>query len=142
MNKRAPPTPPAVLAVFVLAAAETPLCTAQSVTGRGTIHGIVKDSGGAAIPRARIAITHAATGAVNTTESNSEGFFATPPIKIGSCRVRVEAQGMKTGEWDLTFETGRSVDLSPVLTVGPVSETVIVTETIPLVTTSLPLPGM
>ena len=45
---------------------------------------------------------------------------------------------MKTWEGELTLETGHSADLSPVLTVGPVSETVVVTETIALVTTRSP----
>src|SRR5258705_9996611 len=61
----------------------THLCVAQSITGGGTIQGTVKDSSGSAIANAKLSITHLETGTTLQTESNSDGYFATPPIKIG-----------------------------------------------------------
>jgi Carboxypeptidase regulatory-like domain len=114
---------------------------AQSVTGGGTIQGTVKDPGGAAVPKAKVTITHIDTGTANATETNNDGYFATPPIKIGRYKVRVEHPGMKNWEGELVLETGRSVDIEPVLSLGQVNETVIVNETIPLVTTTDPTDG-
>src|SRR5689334_25298302 len=85
-------------------------CAAQSVTGGGTIQGTVKDSSGSAIASAKLAITHIETGTTLKTETNSDGYFATPPIKIGRYKVRVEAAGMKVWEGDVTLETGRTAD--------------------------------
>ncbi|MCU1237447.1 MAG: hypothetical protein JWP63_5414, partial [Candidatus Solibacter sp.] len=127
-----------VASVFACASS---LAIAQSVTGGGTIQGTVKDPAGAAIARAKVTITHIDTGTANSTETNNDGFFATPPIKIGRYKVRVEHPGMKNWEGELVLETGRSVDIEPVLSLGQVSETVVVNETIPLVTTTDPTDG-
>jgi hypothetical protein len=116
-------------------------CSAQSVTGGGAIQGTVKDPTGAAVAKAKVTITHLETGTANATETNNDGYFATPPIKIGRYRVRVEHPGMKNWEGELVLETGRSVDIEPVLSLGQVNETVVVSETIPLVTTTDPTDG-
>ena len=58
-------------------------CSAQSVTGGGAIQGTVKDPTGAAVAKAKVTITHLETGTANATETNNDGYFATPPIKIG-----------------------------------------------------------
>ena len=117
------------------------VCLAQSSTGAGSIQGTVKDASGAAIPGARVSITHALSGFVTKTVANQDGFFATPPINIGKYKVRVEHEGMKAWEGDLQLETGRTAEVSPVLVVGQVSETIQVTETVPLVTTTDPTDG-
>src|ERR1700730_163471 len=115
-------------------------CLAQSSAG-GTIQGTVKDATGAAIPRAKLTITHLETGTVNNTVTNADGYFATPPIQIGRYKIRVEAKAMKTWEGELVLETGRTADIEPVLSVGQVTETIVVSESIPLVTTTDPTDG-
>ena len=116
-------------------------CFGQSATGGGTIQGTVKDVQGAAIPHAKIAATHIDTGEVTASETNSDGFFTTPPVKIGKYKVRVQAANMKAWEGELELDTGRTVEIQPVLSVGQVNETVTVSETIPLVTTTDPTDG-
>lgn len=113
-------------------------CFAQSSAGGGTIQGTVKDPTGAVIAGARIAITHIATGRTTNTVTNEDGYFATPPINIGSYKVRVELEGMKAWESELNLETGRVAEIAPVLSPGQISETVQVTDTVPLVTTTDP----
>ena len=130
-----------MLRLSAIALLFTCLCPAQSITGGGTIQGAVKDPSGAAIPRANVIITHVDSGVVTRTVANQDGYFATPPIKIGKYKVRVEHEGMKAWEGDVLLETGRTVDVSPVLTVGQVTETIQVTESIPLVTTTDPTDG-
>jgi hypothetical protein len=116
-------------------------CFAQSVTGGGTIQGTVKDATGAPIANAKVTLAHVQSGTVATTSTNSDGFFATPPMKIGAYKVRVELAGMKAWETDVSLETCRTVDLDPKLEVGQVSEKITVSETIPLVTTTDPTDG-
>jgi hypothetical protein len=130
-----------LIAIIVLVLLTSAMLFAQSATGGGTIQGTVKDASGAAIPKAKVDILHLATGALTSTETNGNGFFVTPPLRIGRYKVKVEFSGMKNWESELNLETGRSVDIEPVLTVGQVNETVQVTETIPLVTTTDPTDG-
>jgi hypothetical protein len=130
-----------LLRLFALALAGAFSCWAQSVTGGGTIQGAVKDATGSALANAKITVTHVESGVATTTSTNSDGYFATPPMKIGGYRVRVEFPGMKAWETDVSLETGRTVDLSPKLELGAVSEKITVTETVPLVTTTDPTDG-
>jgi len=127
---------PYLLAFF--AGAVIPLL-AQS--GGGTIQGNVTDSGGLVIAGAKVHIVHASTTRVTETESNEAGFFVTPPLTIGPYKVRVSHSGMKVWETDVTVETGRTVELNPVLKPGDVVETIQVTDTAPLVSQSEPTDG-
>jgi hypothetical protein len=121
-------------AVFLIASA----CLAQSSAGGGTIQGTVKDGTGAVVPGAKLAISHVATGRVTHTVTNADGFYATPPVNIGAYKIRVEAAGMKAWEAEIQLETGRSAVVDAVLAPGQVSETVQVTDSAPLVTTTDP----
>ncbi|MBY0503946.1 MAG: TonB-dependent receptor [Bryobacteraceae bacterium] len=109
---------------------------AQSGAGGGSIQGTVKDSTGSIIPGATLVIRHLASGRTFNTVSNSDGFFVTPPSNIGLYKVRVEMPGMKAWEGEVTLETGRIAVVDPVLVPGQVTETVMVTEAAPLVTTT------
>ncbi|MBM3724827.1 MAG: TonB-dependent receptor [Acidobacteria bacterium] len=122
----------AILSLIVSAAG----LLAQSSAGGGSIQGIVKDATGAVVPQARVTITALATNSVVRTESNAGGFFLTPPMNIGAYRVRIEFEGMKTWETEVRLETGRISELNAVLQPGQVSETVQVTASAPLVTTT------
>ena len=109
---------------------------AQSSAGGGTIQGTVKDASGGVVPGAKISILHLATGQTTETRSNAEGYHATSPINIGDYRIHVEFTGMKSWEGSITLETGRVAEVNPTLTPGQVSETIQVTESLPLVTTA------
>jgi hypothetical protein len=111
---------------------------AQSSAGGGTIQGTVKDATGLVVAGAKLSILHLATGRLTSTESNSEGFYATPPINIGKYKVRVEMAGMKAWEQEVLLETGKVIVVDPVLFPGQVSETIQVTDSIPLVNTTDP----
>lgn len=130
----------ALLVALIVVAASAAL--AQSTAGGGTIQGTVKDDSGAVIPNARVQITQLETGRVTNTVTTSEGFFATPSLTIGKYKIRVEARGMKAWEGQLQVETGRAAEIAPVLTLGEVTETVVIEGNItPLVTTSEPTEG-
>ena len=107
----------------------------------GNIQGTVKDSTGASIPGAKLSIRSLEQGIVTNTVTNPEGYFSTPTLTIGEYKVRVEFTGMKAWEGQILLETGKTVELSPVLQPGQVSETITVTEASPLVTTTDPTDG-
>lgn len=132
---------PALLASALAAVLASSLCLAQSSAGGGSIQGTVKDATGAILPNAKLTILHVETGRVTSTATNSEGYYSTPPLNIGKYKVRVEAPGMKAWEGELVLETGRIAELNPVLAAGQVTETVTVSDTVPLVTTTDPADG-
>jgi hypothetical protein len=107
-------------------------------SGAATLQGTVKDSSGAVIAGAKITATHIESGVKSETVANHEGFFGFPPMRIGSYKVRCEASGMKAWEGETLLETGKTVDINPVLTVGDVTQTMMVTADIPMVTTAEP----
>jgi hypothetical protein len=112
---------------------------AQSSAGGGSIQGTVRDVDGAIIPGAKVVIRHVASGRVTNTVANGEGFFFTPPLNIGLYRVRVTAAAMKAWEGELVLETGHLAEISPKLSPGEVTETVVISGNItPLTTTTEP----
>ena len=110
-------------------------------SGGGTIQGTVSDSGGLVVPGARISIVHLTTNRATETESNESGLFVTPPLNIGMYRIRVSHTGMTTWQTEVNVETGRTIEVAPVLKPSDVAETVEVTETVPLVSQTEPTDG-
>ncbi len=106
-----------LLAMFTLA---------QTISGGGAIQGTVKDATGAALPGAKITIRNLATNVDTNVVANDEGSFLTPSLPIGRYRIRIEATGMKAWQGEMTVETGRVAEINPVLSVGDVSETVVI----------------
>src|SRR6266403_4760115 len=116
-------------------------CTAalaQSSSGGGSIQGTVKDATGAVLAKSKLTILHIETGRATDTVANNDGFFSAPPMSIGRYRIRVESPGMKAWEGEIVLETGRIAEVNPTLSAGQVNETVTVSETMPLVTTTEP----
>lgn len=62
---------------------------------QGTITGSVVDTTGAVIPNATIAATNTATGAVNRTVSNADGYFTIPYLTPGVYDLAADAQGFQ-----------------------------------------------
>lgn len=110
-------------------------CLAQ-VAGSRTILGTVKDQSGAAIPQAKVNFLRVDTGTASDTTTNNDGYFASPPLPIGNYRIRIESAGMKAWEQSQLLETGKTIEIAPVMQAGQVTETVNVTASAPLVTTT------
>ncbi len=98
--------------------------------------GAVTDATGAVIPGVDIRLSHAATGANYSAQTDASGFYRTPPVRIGEYRMEVESPGFKriqrTGVILNAGDT-RQVDL--VLEIGEVTETIEVVAQAPLLQT-------
>src|SRR5260370_16984515 len=116
-------------------------CFAKSITGGGVIQGTVKDSSGGAIPKAAIAITPLESGTVNRSQTNGDGYFATPPIKIGKYKIHVEAPGMNAWEGDLQLKTGPTADIEPGLSADQLTQPPVSLARVPLATPTHPSPA-
>ena len=125
------------LAVFLVSVAGF----SQTVTGR--ILGSVTDSTGAAIRGATVTITDTQRGTTRNLTTDDSGAYVAPNLLPGVYRVRAESRGFKTVERvNVQLEVAQDVAIDLSLPPGQASETVIVTEEIPLLnTTSATLGG-
>jgi hypothetical protein len=111
-----------VLAVVLIAFAVP--AGAQTVTA--TLQGQVFDSGGGAIPKAKVAAVNEATGFSRSAETSDSGEYNLPAMPVGDYRVTAEAAGFKTEAQKVTLQVGQIATLNFNLPVGEVSEKVVV----------------
>ncbi len=98
--------------------------------------GTVLDPANAAVSHATITLTHAATNAVTTVQSNEQGEYRTPPLRLGEYIVGVEAAGFKRfTQKGIVLNIGDVRPVNVELEVGAVSESVTVEAEAPLVQT-------
>ena len=99
-----------------------------------TLTGTVKDSSGAVIPNAQVAITDVATGITRTASAGSSGSYTAPNLLPGTYEIRVTATGFSTQlQKGLTLTVGAQQILDFTMKVGQVSQTVEVTTEAPTV---------
>src|SRR5580693_8148495 len=126
--------------VSLLLAISVPVLS-QTVTGR--ILGTVADQSGAAVAGATVVLTDLQRGTSRTVLTDESGNYVAPELQPGTYRVRAEAKGFKTVERpNIPVEVGTDLRVDITLPAGSVSETVVVTDEVPLIdTTSSTLGG-
>jgi hypothetical protein len=93
-----------------------------------TITGTIRDSSGAAVPKAKVQVKNEGTGVARETSSNESGSYTVSNIPAGNYAVTVEAQGFKKYQSNgnvLGANIPLGVDVA--LTIGGVNEVVTVT---------------
>ena len=123
--------------VLITAAAAYP----QGNTGR--ILGVVTDQSGGNVANATVTITDVARGVSQTFTTDSDGAYAAGNLLPGTYTVRAEFKGFKTFERkNILLEVGKDVRIDAVLQPGATTETITITEDVPMVdTTSTTLGG-
>lgn len=102
----------------------------------GTITGMVADASNALIPGAEVTLTNTDTGFVLKTKSNALGVYIFTPIKIGNYRISASAAGFKTmTRENLHLDLQQRLNVVLTLSPGIVTETITVTDEIPLLQT-------
>jgi hypothetical protein len=120
--------------VCLVLAAAVPL-TSQTTTGR--ILGTVSDQSGAAVAGAAVVVTDIQRGTTRAVASDASGDYVVPELQPGVYKVRAEAKGFKTVERvNIGVEVAQDLRVDISLPTGQVSETVIVTDEVPLVNTT------
>jgi len=118
------------LAAFALLTASFSLLSAQS---QSRLSGTVTDNSGAVIPGAAIVLTNVDTAIPKTAESNATGNFIFTYVEPGSYELKVEYEGFKSHtQSGITIETGFTREVTIVLEVGDMTETVTVEADVPL----------
>ncbi|MGH9309816.1 MAG: TonB-dependent receptor [Vicinamibacterales bacterium] len=103
---------------------------------QGSILGTVVDSSGASLPGATVTVTNLDTGLVQTAVTGGAGDFEILALPIGPYSVAVSLDGFKT--WNLeriVLTVGERSRVSPVLSVGQITEQVTVVGEQPLLQT-------
>ena len=117
--------------VFLISGISAVLAFSQS--GTSTITGTIHDRSASVVPQARVKVVNEQTGATETTRTNETGIFRAPSLLPGSYRIEVEADGFqKLFRGSVPVEVGETIALDLVLQLGKASETVDVTEDVPL----------
>ena len=100
--------------------------SAQQITA--DVVGTVIDSGGGAVPDARVVAENEGTKETRTSATNAGGEYVIPLLPIGRYIVRVEAKGFKAfAAQNILLSSGARVRVDATLAVGEVSETIEVT---------------
>lgn len=116
--------------------AMTAIAIAQQATG--SIEGLVRDSTGAVLAGADVAVINTETGAVRMFVTNDSGFYKVPSLPVGKYTVRVTVQGFAPKDLtNVILQVGSVAEVNVDLEVGNTGgETVVVTAEAPLVETT------
>jgi hypothetical protein len=112
----------ALASVFLVGAAFTFAVNAQTVTG---LHGLVKDSSGAVVPKAGLQLLDMATNVARQTTSGEDGSFTFTNLPAGSFKLTATAPGFQSSVLEsIVVDTGRTTDVAIQLNVGATTESV------------------
>jgi hypothetical protein len=126
----------AVALLYALLACVVTL-TGVAQTFRGSIHGTVTDSTGAAVAGAQVKVFSSATGLSRTVEANDRGEYVASELPLGTYSITVEKEGFRTTTLtQIPVSVGSPTRADAKLAAGAVQEVVEVTANVPLVETS------
>src|SRR5712692_225817 len=113
----------------------------QSTAGRVLV--TVSDLSGAAVAGATVVVTDLQRGTSRSITTGEDGTYVAPDLQPGTYKIHVESKGFKSIERpNVLIEVATDVRADFTLQPGQVSETVVVTEEVPLLnTTSATLGG-
>jgi hypothetical protein len=115
----------AVAAAIFLVIATIPPAVAQ--TSKGIITGTVRDRSGAVIPAAKVTATSQETGEARRVVADDRGAFRVEAINSGHYTISVQAEGFEISNVrGLNVSPSIVTTYDPVLTIGSVSQTVVV----------------
>ncbi|HXX19336.1 MAG TPA: carboxypeptidase-like regulatory domain-containing protein [Candidatus Acidoferrum sp.] len=105
------------------------LCTRADAATGGSISGTVKDPSGAVVAAAQVSALNTGTGVVQTTQTNTEGFYAFPSLPIGTYVIDISPAGFKpykrTG---LIVDVNSKLEVDVELQLGAATEQIVVHE--------------
>lgn len=100
------------------------------------LQGVVQDQTGAGVPKATIQLMNVATGVTTDATSDPSGNYRFVSLAPGSYKLTVTAQGFATAHAEFTLLTEQNLNFPISLTVGSVSNSIVVTGELPIVDTA------
>ena len=132
------------IAVFSLTLAGLLSVAALGQSTNATISGTVSDETGGVVPGVEVLVTHLDRGTTRTIVSDDEGRYSAPELQLGSYQVEAALTGFQTAvRTGITLTVGRHAVVDLVLSIGEISERVVVTGEVATVeTTSSTISGL
>ena len=125
--------------VMLLALALWAIAPTSAQERYGSLPGTVLDSAGLPVPGGTVSAKNNQTGKVFNAVTNGEGQYLMPALDPGRYTVVAELQGFQKAQDDnVLVLLGRSIEFSPKLALGNVSEVVDVTGTTPQIDVKSP----
>jgi hypothetical protein len=129
-----------ILFSFLLLLLCCSLSLAQTITG--SVTGTVTDASGATVSGATVTATNTATGVSFPTQTNNDGVYTIKFLPIGQYKVVVTFTGFDTASTaPFALEVAQEARVDVKLTVGQVSQNVVVTSAAPILNTQNPSTG-
>jgi hypothetical protein len=99
---------------------------ASAQVSGGSISGTVKDMTGAVVPVADVSIRNAATGVQQSTQTNSDGFYAFPAVPIGQYQLDISRPGFKPYQRAVTIDVNTKLEADVTLEMGEETQSITV----------------
>ncbi|RPI56996.1 MAG: TonB-dependent receptor [Acidobacteria bacterium] len=112
-------------AVFVCTIAD--VAVAQETIHYGTISGRVTDPQGALVPGAKVSARQIETNLIRATETDADGRFRFPYLRVGGYEISVSISGFSTATQMVTVTVGSAFELPVGLALAGLDTTVTVT---------------
>jgi outer membrane receptor protein involved in Fe transport len=109
---------------------------AQHNVTSATLSGRIEDTSGAVVSGASVTATHHETNQQLTTNSDVEGRYRFPYLRIGDYELKIDADGFATVTKQLTVSVGQAIDLPIKLDVAGISAAVTIGSDTPIVETA------
>ena len=110
---------------------------AYSQGSSGRILGTVTDQSGGVIAGATVTVTDLQRGVSRSLITDDAGEYSAPQLNPGTYKVRAESKGFSATErTDLLLETGKEIRVDLTLSPGQQTQTITVTEQLPVVETT------
>ena len=117
-----------VLALILSSLVSATLAAHGQAQTAGEITGQILDPSKAAIPNAAVTATNSANGAVRKAQTDSQGHYALANLPVGTYSITVEHEGFQQlKQTGVMLNVATTVTLNLTLTVGSVSQEVVVT---------------
>jgi hypothetical protein len=126
----------AIALCFVLLMAGVSPLLAQTVN-QGSVEGTVTDPSGAVIPAATLTAANTATGVVQSTQSNADGYYRFIALPVGTYDLTISKSGFASQtRKGIDVSVGAKIALDIHMGVSGAEQTINVTEETPLVETT------
>ena len=112
------------VSIPLAASAAVPAASAQETVNYASVSGRVTDPSGAVVAGARVAARQTDTNVTATAETDGEGRFRFPYLRVGPYEIIVHQPGFADATRRLTLTLGGAFDLSVSLTVGALEASV------------------
>ncbi len=104
-----------------------------------TMYGQVSEISGGAVADAQVSVTNTDTNLARTTRTNTEGEYRFDLLPVGNYKIEISKSGFKKAVLGgIVLEVNVPARVDVAMQLGDVSETVTVTESVPLINTTSP----